>query len=174
MCVERGRWREDVIIREKRPRINEVGFNSAGKWQRNTVEEVESFNMHWRKYNSASSSEAKWNIQVLIGQGRREVIGVFGWLGHVVGTEGLDKIIVFIISSVYLTVCHEASASRCFGNCGLVCFPYKNMMRVVTMAAANDSELVTCRMSLRADLCLQTPCFSLATVFLSGRQLEWR
>lgn len=34
--------------------------------------------------------------------------------------------------------------------------------------AANDNELVTCRMSLRADLCLQPPCFSLATVFLSG------
>lgn len=86
-------------------------------------------------------------MQVLIGQGRREVIGVFGCLGHVVGTEGLDKIIIFIISSVYLTVCQEASASRCFGNCWLGCFPYKNMIdvrhRVVTsaqtMAAANDS-----------------------------------
>lgn len=104
-----GSWREEGIIREKRPRINEVGFNSAGKWQRNTVEDVEHINIHCRKYNSASETAsydagAKWNMQVLTGQGRQELSGEFGWFCFAVGTEGLDKIIIFIISGIYLTV----------------------------------------------------------------------
>lgn len=59
-------------------------------------------------------------MQELIGQGQRELGGVFG---HVVGTEGLDRIIIFVISCIYLTVCREASASRCSGNLCLGVFP---------------------------------------------------
>lgn len=51
--VKKLSWGEDGIIREKGPRINEGGFNSAGKWQLNTVEDVEHINIHCRKYNSA-------------------------------------------------------------------------------------------------------------------------
>lgn len=43
-------------------------------------------------------------MQALPDRGGRELSGDFGWLGYAVRTEGLDRIIVFIISSIYLTV----------------------------------------------------------------------
>lgn len=179
VCVKGGSWWDDVIIREKRPRINEGGFNSAGKWQHNTVEDVERINKCRRTYYSAGEtpSSGRWAKLKYAGIIRTRAAGTPRGI-WVIGScceerGGLDKIIIFIICSIYLTVCREASASRCFGNCCLGCFPDKNMIdarrRVVTsaqaMAAANDSELVD-------DLYLQPPCFPLATVLLSGRQQQ--
>lgn len=89
-------------------------------------------------------------MQVLTGQGRRELSGEFGWLGDAVGTEGLDKIIIFIIGTIYLTVTikllHHVASMHVMILATFECFRYNNMIdachRVVlsarSMVAAND------------------------------------